>query len=103
MFSSHALFREQPGEVIFKDRFRSVELATGFKRLTCYHCELSALYKFHVQQLRRHPQIEVEEGEEVRPDHQEIWERIPRFAEIPETIRCKRCREVLGLYTFCIF
>jgi hypothetical protein len=36
-------------------------------------------------------------------DEQDRWNSIPKFAEIPETIKCKRCGEVLGVYTECIF
>jgi hypothetical protein len=39
----------------------------------------------------------------LRQDEIETWNSIPRFAEIPETIKCKSCGEVLGLYTSCIF
>ncbi len=96
-------FREKPGEVVFEDRFRLVQLAVGFKKLVCHRCDFAAVYKYQVQQLRRKDAPEAGNEEETRPDHQQLWETIPRFAEIPETIHCKRCREVIGLYTECIF
>lgn len=95
--------RQQPGEILFKDRFRTVERAITFKRITCYQCDFSAVYKYRVQQVRRTAELLADENEEVRPDHVEIWQTVPRFAEIPETLRCKRCNEILGLYTFCIY
>ena len=94
---------QRPGEILFQDRFRTVELAIAFKNIPCYSCGFAALYKYQVQQVRRAPELVADEEEEVRPDHVEIWKTIPRFAEIPETTRCKRCKEILGLYTFCIY
>ncbi len=43
------------------------------------------------------------EGEEIRPDHREIWKDIPRFVEIPETLKCKRCKEVLEREILCVY
>ena len=101
MFKS--LARLKPSEVLFTDRFRQVELAIAFKKILCYNCQFSGIYKFRVQQIRRRPEIQLETGEEIRPDHVEIWETIPRFAEIPETVKCKRCREVLTPEVTCIY
>ena len=70
---------------------------------TCYNCEFSGIYKFNVQQIRRRPEIQLENEEEIRSDHLEIWETIPRFAEIPETVKCKNCREVLTVEVTCIY
>ena len=78
-------------------------MAVGFRRLTCYHCNTSAIYRYTVQQIRRRPTILVSEEEEIRQDHLQIWNTVPRYAEVPETIKCKKCGEVLGLYTECIF
>jgi hypothetical protein len=75
----------------------------AFKRITCYNCDLTAIYKFRVQQVRRREEIMATEEEIVRDDHVQAWKTVPRFAEIPETIKCKRCNEVLGVYPFCIF
>ncbi|MBI4447308.1 MAG: hypothetical protein HY645_15555 [Acidobacteria bacterium] len=90
-------------EILYEDRFVSVEQGIGFRKLTCYRCGYVGLYRYRVSQIRRRPEIHVEEGDEIRPDHVEIWKTVPRFAEVPETVKCKRCREVLGVYGFCIF
>ena len=68
----------------------------GVKRITCYRCDLASFYKCTVQQVRRNPELLAGGGEEIRADHVEMWKTVPRFAEIPETIKCKRCKEVLG-------
>ena len=94
-----ALFPHKPGQRVSEDRFRQLEMGIAFRKLTCQRCDFSAIYRYRVLQLRRHAQIQTEEEQEVRPDHQRLFETIPRFAEIPETLKCKRCREVLGLYT----
>jgi len=85
------------------DRFCEVEMGTSFKRLICPRCNLEAIYKYSVRQVRRRPEILVEEGEEVRSDHIEMWKSIPRFAEIPSMLRCKRCREVLTMEVVCLY
>jgi formylmethanofuran dehydrogenase subunit E len=102
VFDSRAI-RARPGTVLSQDRFRKVELAVSFKRLQCHRCDLTSIYKYRVKEIRRNPVLEVPEGEELRTDHTEIWETIPRYAEIPETVKCKRCGEVLGIDTQCIF
>lgn len=168
MFNSREV-RQKPGSKISEDRLRSVDFEVVFRRLHCYKCDLTAVYKYRVKQIRRqselqseadHPpasgtagppddragksslhdaslengpgsgvggdcvlqdQAEVSPGDE--PVHSEadtpllsasqeerpaaaaeisdfdlaMWQAIPRFAEIPETVRCKRCGEVLGL------
>lgn len=93
----------QPGHTLFEDRFRHVESAIVFRKVECHRCDFSSIYKYQVQQVRRKEAIEVGPDDEVRPDHVQIWNAIPRFAEIPETVKCKRCGEVLGLCTECIF
>ena len=103
MVLHRALFRQRAGQVVSQDRFRTVELAIAFKKITCYRCGLVSVYKYTVQQVRRKPELLPVEGEEIRSDHLEMWKAVPRFAEIPETIKCKRCKEVVGLYTFCIY
>ena len=102
MFNSRAI-RARPGTVLSQDRFRRVELAVSFKRIRCYRCDLITIYKYRVKEIRRNPTLQVPEDEELRTDHQELWETIPRFAEIPETVKCKRCGEVLGIDTTCIY
>ena len=79
------------------DRFCRVEMSTSFKRITCPRCDLEAIYKYEVRQIRRRPEILVREGEGIRPDHVEMWKNIPRFAEIPEVLHCKGCKEVLNM------
>jgi hypothetical protein len=101
-FDSKGL-QAQPGQKITEDAFREVELTIAFKRLTCHRCEFASVYKFRVQQIRRKAEIQLSEGETVRDDHRQIWQTIPRFAEIPETVKCKRCGEVIGLETRCIY
>ena len=103
MVFNSAFFPEQPGQLLFEDRFRHVELSVSFRKITCYRCDFSSFYRFKVIQLRRNNELLTAEDEERRPDHVEIWRNIPRFAEIPETIRCRRCNEVIGLYTNAIF
>ena len=103
MVFKRSMFRQSTGEILSEDRFSQVELTIAFKKLTCYHCYFEAIYKYSVQQVRRRPEIRVAEGEEIRPDHQEMWKAIPRFAEIPETLKCKRCQEVLAREILCVY
>ncbi len=98
-----SMFQQHANGVLSEDRFSQVELTIAFKKLTCYHCNFEAIYKYSVQQVRRRPEIRVAEGEEIRPDHQAIWKAIPRFVEIPETLKCKRCQEVLTREILCVF
>ena len=95
--------RARPGKLLYADRFREIEMGVAFKKMVCSRCDFAGFYKYRVKQLRRRPEILVEEGEEVRPDHEEIWMTIPRFAEIPQTLKCKRCHEVLGSYVLCVY
>lgn len=97
------LFPEDTDNKVFEDRFREVEIAVAFRRLTCYRCESTALYRYQVQQIRRKPEIGCTQEEEIRSDHQALWQSIPRFAEIPETIKCKNCGEPLGVYPTCVY
>jgi hypothetical protein len=103
MVFNSALFSQQPGQIVDEDRFRQVELGVGFRKITCYRCDFSSFYRFKVIQIRRNAEPLLGEDEDLRPDHLEIWKNIPRYAEIPETLRCRRCNEVVGVYTSCIF
>lgn len=102
MFSPRKL-KARPGSIIDEDPLRTVELSTAFRRLHCYRCEMTAIYKYRVQQLRRSPAPLDSEGQELPEEQVKAWKDLPRFAEIPETVKCKRCGEVLGLHTDCIF
>ena len=108
MFNSNALI-EKPGHTLFKDRFRTVELSIVFRRIHCFKCELTAIYRYRVQELRRSTELLTEENESSEsrntPCEEDLkrWNDIPRFAEIPETIKCKRRSEILGVYTECVF
>ena len=102
MFISRSL-KARPGSILYEDELRTVELATTFRRIHCYKCDLTTIYKYRVQQIRRAPQPPSDEGEPLTEHQQETLKTIPRFAEIPETVKCKRCGEVLGLYTECIY
>ena len=86
-----------------KSRFSETNLEVSFRQVTCYGCNHRAVYKYKVKQLRRSAEIATGEDEQIRSDHVEMWETVPRYAEIPETVRCKKCGEILGLYTECIF
>ena len=97
------LYPQKPGQLISEDRFRQLEMGIAFRKITCHRCEFSAIYRYHALHLRRRSEVQTGEDQEVRSDHKEIWKSIPRFAEIPETIKCKRCREVLGVYPFCLY
>lgn len=101
MFKVHPL--QKPEQIVFEDRFRQVELAITFKKITCYHCGFQTIYKYRVQQVRRNPEIGLDEGEEIRADHRQIWRTVPRFAQIPETLKCRRCKEVLTLEVLCVY
>lgn len=103
MVFKRTIFSQRPNEIISDDRFCQVELAIAFKRVTCYRCNFEGIYKYAVQQIRRHPEIQVSEDEEIREDHLQIWKDIPRFAEIPEVVKCKRCREVLDIDIMCVY
>lgn len=103
MVFKRSMFRQRTEEILSEDRFAQVELTIAFKKLTCYHCNFEAIYKYSVQQVRRRPEIQVAEDEEIRPDHREIWKAIPRFVEIPETLKCKRCKEVLQGEILCVY
>ncbi len=102
VFDANGLSR-RPGWILYQDRFLQVELSTCFKKIVCGRCDFSGFYKYQVQQVRRRDELVTSEDEEVRPDHLEIWETVPRFAEIPQTLKCKRCHEVLGMYVDCIY
>ena len=93
----------ESGDLLYKDRFKQVEAAVSFRKAECYRCGFVGFYRYHVRQLRRNAEILCGPEEWVREDHRAIWESIPRFAEIPQTVRCRRCREVMGFYTACLF
>ncbi len=95
--------RRGPGGVLYQDRFHEVELGTCFKKIVCARCDFAGFYKYQVQQVRRREQLVTSQDEEARPDQLEIWKTVPRFAEIPQTLKCKRCHEVLGMYVDCIY
>ncbi len=103
MVFKRSIFRQHTDEILSEDRFSQVELTIAFKKLICYHCNFEAIYKYSVQLVRRRPEIQVAEGEEIRPDHREFWRTIPRFVEIPETLKCKRCKEVLEREILCVY
>jgi hypothetical protein len=103
MVFDSSFFTQQPGQILDEDRFRQVELGVGFRKITCYRCDFSSFYRFKVIQVRRSAELLPTAEEDVRPDHLEIWRNIPRFAEIPETLRCRNCNEVVGVYTSCLF
>lgn len=94
---------EQLSDPMYEDRFCQVELAVAFRKILCYECDFEAIYKYQVLQIRRRSEIQIGEEEEIRPDHVELWKTIPRFAEVPQTLKCKRCGEILGLYPAGIF
>lgn len=103
MFDSR-VFAEQPDGLIAENEFRTVELAIAFKRIKCYSCDNISIYKYRVKEIRRSPAPEI--SPEVPPVEEvssEFRTTIPRFAQIPETVKCKRCGEVLGLFPFCVF
>ena len=110
MFNSRAI-KEKIGDILSEDRFRSVELSIAFRRIHCFKCDLTAIYRYRVKQVRRTSELQPVQDDEgsvessENPPLEEIirWSEIPRFAEIPETVKCKRCGEVLGVYTECIF
>ena len=87
-------------DTIRQDEFRTVEPAVNFRQITCYTCEHTAVYRFKTKQIRRTPE---------EPEHNgdmEIlnkWKSVPRFAEIPEVIKCEKCGEILGSYPEIIY
>lgn len=93
----------QPGDLLDEDRFRQVEVGVAFKRLTCRRCNTTSVYRYLIQQVRRRPEMLHTEDEELRPDHEAIWRSIPRYAEIPQTVKCIQCGEVIGMETTCIY
>ena len=98
-----SLFQTEPGDILFQDRYREVEVGLSFRQAECYQCGFVGFYRFQTLQVRRHDEILPSESETVRPDHLELWKAIPRYAEIPQTVKCKDCGEVMGFYTSCIF
>lgn len=101
-FTRH-LLPETPDSKPTEDRFKEVEVATAFKRIYCRACGLESIYKYRVKQIRRRTEIATTPDQEVREDHVALWQTIPRYAEVPETIRCKRCGEVLPQETLCLY
>ena len=92
-----------PGTTLHENRYCGVELGIVFRRITCHRCDFSDIYRYAIKELRRKSQEEVEKGGQLSPGQLDIWRSIPRYAEIPETLHCKQCEEILGLYTECIF
>lgn len=92
-----------PGASLSEDRYRSVELEVLYRQLTCAGCNFTSIYQYKIKQIRRKSEEEVQKGGRLTPEQRETWLSIPRYAEIPETLHCKKCGEVLGLYTNCIF
>ena len=103
MTFSRDQFPQEPGCKLSEDRFREVEMATSFKMMICQSCGFKAIYKYRVKQIRRKEEIVSSREDELREDHIHIWNSIPRFAELPETLCCKRCAEILPQETFCVF
>ena len=95
--------RRRPGSILYQDRFHQVELGACFKKIVCGRCNFIDFYKYQVKQVRRRDELVTSQDEEVRHDHLEIWGTVPRFAEIPQTLKCQRCHEVLGMYVDCIY
>lgn len=85
------------------DRFKESSVDVRFRRYTCYTCGTTSIYRYQVLQVRRRPEIERNDQLVTGPDEQRWWSNIPRYAEIPETIKCKNCGEVVGAYTRCVW
>ncbi len=89
-----------PDNQVIQDEYKTVEPSVNFRQITCYNCEHTAIYRFNTKQIRRNPEAPADNG------NQEIlnmWKSIPRFAEIPEVIKCENCGEVLGSYPEIIY
>ncbi len=83
-----------------RDEYKTVEPSVNFRQITCYSCEHTAVYRFRTTQIRRNP----EKPENLDDEEMlEKWKSIPRFAEIPEVIKCESCGEVLGSYPEIIY
>lgn len=83
-----------------QDELKTVEPAVNFKQMTCYNCSHTSVYRFQTTQIRRNPAPpEEHEGDEIMNK----WKSIPRFAEIPEVVKCENCGEVLGSYPEIIY
>lgn len=85
---------------IRKDEFKTVEPAVNFRQITCYNCDHTAIYRFRTIQIRRNLETDA-----VINDENDLlqWKSIPRFAEIPEVIKCEVCGEILSAYPDIIF
>ena len=46
-----------PGQLLYQDRFREIEMGVAFKKIVCSHCGFPGFYKYRVQQLRRRPRV----------------------------------------------
>ena len=92
MFNSRDL-EADPGTFVSEDRCRTVEVAVAFRRIQCYRCDFKAVYEYRVQEVRRSPRLEEPDSEFPGLDELERWQGIPRYAAIPETVKCKRCGE----------
>lgn len=87
-------------ETVRQDELKTVEPAVNFRQMTCYNCSHTAVYRFQTTQIRRNP-VPPEEPE--NDTLMEKWKSIPRFAEIPEVVKCENCGEVLGSYPEIIY
>ncbi len=103
MTFSRDQFPQEPGSKLSENRFSETEMATSFRRISCRRCGFEAIYKYRAKQIRRTEKIKSGDEDEVREDHLHLWNSVPRFAELPETLRCKQCREILPQETFCIY
>jgi len=95
--------KTKPGTRLSANQFRTVDYDVVFRRLQCYKCDLIAVYRLRVKQIRRTPELASEDQSPPSEAEQQTWLSVPRFAEIPETVCCKRCGEVLGLCTECVY
>jgi len=87
-------------EIPRRDDLKTVEPAVNFRQITCYNCDHTAVYRFRTTQIRRNPEAPVENEDR---ELLERWKSIPRFAEIPEVIKCENCGEILGSFPEIIF
>lgn len=102
MFDARA-WAAEPGAIVAEDDLRSVELAVVFRWLQCFRCDRADLYRIVVQQIRRHEEPRRDGEREPSEQRLATWQAMPRFAEIAETVKCKHCGEVIGIYPLLIY
>ncbi|GAB4243476.1 MAG: hypothetical protein Kow00109_19280 [Acidobacteriota bacterium] len=102
MFDPRA-WNVEPGTVVAEDDLRSVELGVVFRWLQCFRCDRADLYRILVQQVRRHDEPRSDDAQGPPEQRLETWQAMPRFAEIAETVKCKHCGEVIGVYPLLIY